>query len=252
MIEMPFSEIIKYFFLSLVPIGVVFLIVNGIIRNQNAKKRAFINLIIGLSLFIIFLGAMLIDYFVFDQKDIKHRLYFSFPIGILIFTSVISINLFLYAKRYNIHIPRNRKLVKIKAEDVKENTSSEEIKTPNLRKVPGYVYIVFQYDHCILLNYENNHYQGYVKEIKEKFPKDTIQKVIIENKIKAQDINFIGKVLEHDKIYYCYMINLEIISEELNLIKINKYELGSFLEEGLDKEIILRVLIGENFTITND
>lgn len=249
---MPFSEIVKYFFLSLVPIGVIFLIINGIIRNQNVKKRAIINLVIGLSLFIIFLGAILIDYFVFGQKDIKHKLYFSFPIGILIFTLAISINLFSYAKKYNIRMPRNRKMVKIKTEDVKEDTSSEEKEIPNFKKVPGYVYIVFQYGNYILLDYQNNHYQGYIREIKERFPKETIQKVIDNKKIKAQDINFVGKVLGQDKIHFCYLINIESISEELNLIKANKYELGSFLEEGLDKEIILRVLIGESFTIEND
>lgn len=251
---MPLIEILRYIAFSFVLVGVVFLIINGIIRTNNIMKRAVINLIIGSSLFLIFLGSWVIDYFVLKNQSIRFKLYFSFPASIFVITTTVSIYLFSMAKRYNIRLYKNMRKIKIKTEPVNESFSLEKEEDAPVSKLNNqFIYLVFQYQDYVLLENSDGAYRGYIKEVKEKFPKDATHKFINTNRLQILDAKYVGQVVEQSKIFYCYLINLAEDNEELpSLIKTNKYVLPSVLSDGIDKEIILRVLIGEDFTITLD
>lgn len=218
-------------------LGLLFLILNGIISSCvfNYKKRAFINLVFGL----VFLVGFIIMY-VLDKKYeplYKPIVYFLFMLTTVFYTSVLFISLFIKGKRNRQKLFGRVKTILDKKE---------------------YLYLVCKYEDDIYLEKEKHH--GFVIKLGSKdFHDDKIITFFRKYSLNITDENFI-KIGEYclkpkkgkDILYHCYLVKLPESLNILDYSPFNKREIINLDFDSLDKQIIFRILLQENFKIERE
>ncbi len=214
---------------ALAIVGLLFLILSGIVSKYRYKARALVFLIFGLVLSLIFLGTYLIDV---SMNKIQYSLlhYYSFIGAPLLYTIILVPILFNKGRR---HYERG-------------------IKVKTILDKKDVLYILYDYNDCIYLN---NHHQGITYNLgKKDFHDDVIKKIANKYKssIKEENIEKIGEYIikgKKDTIYHCYYAKLdkELVQNDYSLY--NKVEVVNLNFNNLDRQIIFRILLKENFKV---
>ena len=217
--------------------GLLFLILNGIASDNtsNYKKRALINLIFGL----INLVGFIIIYFVDKQYEQKYSFfdYMSFVGAITLYTLILFITL--YKKGYN---NRQKMFGRIKL-----TTDKKE-----------YLYLVCRCENDIYL--EKEKHSGFVIKLDKKdFHDEKIINFVRKYSLIINDDNFI-KIGEYilkpkkgkDIFYHCYLVTLPKSLESSEYVAYNKKDIVNLDFDSLDRQIIFRVLLQENFKIEKE
>lgn len=220
---------------SFVVTGLMFFIFHNAIKTANYKRRAVYFMLFGLFLLMALTFGIYKDFR--DGKLIKVTFsYLVFPLTVVFMIIVFVVTNLLNAKRYHHTFHKFSSSV---------NSSKQE-----------YLYIVFKYKDYYLLSYDDNNYQGIVYKFDNKvfFHDDMMEKVINRLEIDLINKRFCGTVSKNQKkkktIYYCYEITVKSKNSELDKYQsVSKYDMTKIEAEPFHKNIILRILINEQFKI---
>lgn len=215
---------------AILTIALLFLIINRAFRNLKYFNRSVINL----GLTVVLGGVIYLAYYF----DLKNKMYLAPVYYLTMFFSVVGVGLTFFVFLI-IKVLTNKTFVRGKI--IKEE------------KVNKYLYIVYTKGLDVyLLNG-----RGIIKKIGKNYLYDElINEVNKEYGIVTSSdyIKRIGEVTISDKvntIYYCYLVKVfdEVDSK---LEKIDKRALTSYDFKYLDKQIIFRTLLEEEFVIKID
>lgn len=226
-------DVFKDFISTTLVLGLIFFIVNGIIKTSNIRMRALVFLLFGISLFLIFLISLIIDY---EGGNLlkyysKHLLYIFSSLLIALF---VSIPMFITANKNYIRL---RNPIKSKV-----NYHEKE-----------YLYIIYKYNDHIILEDKNGKYSGIISLMKNSYFHDESLKKY-NNKLGINDYtaNMLGTVNVKGKknnLYYCYLVNINNNISNSKFKEINQYQLLSLNIDDFNKQVLLRMMIGEKFEL---
>jgi len=224
------EKALEILYVSLV-MGLVFFIFNSAIRNARFRIKGLINLIVGLTISLVFIVAFVIDY---NGDGILN--YFNNLIYIVV-TLIYSLGFSFYFFRYGKSNPfLNRKV---------ETTSKYYFKE--------FIYLVYRYKTDLYLVKNKNSYQGYIIKLKKTdFYDEIIREFNKKNQIVTNnDLKKLGTVTLKDKkqLYHCFIID---ILEDLDIKgfeQINGYRVLDSSIDDFNKRIIYRLFLREAFEI---
>lgn len=211
-------------------LGLIFFIVNGIITTINPKIRGFIHLIIGVVLTLLFTMAYVLDNYVYLVAYYP-RIYIMFAGSSLLYTIFIPTTLFIKGSREGFNF-KKKKLV--------YTTNKIE-----------YLYVVYKFGTQVFLKNK----KGIVLKMKktsfvDQMMEDINQKFKLE--VPEELIKKYGVVTITGKkkdVYHCYLVDINVSLNEFGFIGYNKYELVNIDFSYLDKQIIFRLMLEEEFNI---
>jgi hypothetical protein len=225
--------IIKFISSSLI-IGLIFFIIGNAITTSNYKRRALIYAIVGAVLLLgSFIGYL---YDVYELEMGKFSLeYFLFPISIFVIAASYTISNLIRAKKVNHHLRGYRH---------QQNNDLEQS-----------LYIVFRMDNNYLFLEEEDKYRGYLfKFPKNVFFHDEALNLVLEKlNFKKVSSKLVGKVNFTRKkktfIYYCYNVSVSFADVPNGFKAVDKLGVLQIEADQLDKELILKTIINEEFNI---
>ncbi|MGD9604820.1 MAG: hypothetical protein AB7V00_01530 [Bacilli bacterium] len=209
---------------SILGIGLLFFIVNRIIRYVKNTIRAWINIIMGLSLAMIFTIAYLLDY---NRETLALNIAYFFYIGASILYGIIGMMVFILQKR-------------------------SFTKPTSKIYFQEYLYLLYRnQDNLLLFPKKSNKASGYFKKLKKTdFHDDIIKQLNDKWGLKAHIINQ-GKIILHKEkqIYHGYLL---YVDESKNIGKFsfisnkepNLWPVGEF-----ERELMLRLNLLDPFKI---
>jgi hypothetical protein len=209
-------------------LGLLFIIINGAIRNLHYRTKALLNLFVGLILSGIFIAALIYDYTGGLWTD-----YLSYWIYIGV-SLVYAISLGFRAFRFR--KPRNRSSVHSYRE---------------------YLFLLYRCGTEIYLENKKDQYQGIIVRMKDNNFQDEMIKSLNERFLVNRfgsteaDVTCLGKVTIHKKreIYHCYIAELKKETAIEGLEKINAYQVQNLLMDELNRQIVYRMILRDPFTI---
>lgn len=231
-------EFVKVAAYALVPMGIIFVIVNNIIPNNNhAKKAALLGIVLA-GFMLLFGGAMIFDRYRFGTDVFKHYQYYL-AIGALtlIFTSFIIFHIVMAVKQHH-HLFSNTKRVN--------------------KDLSQYLYIVYRYGGMYYLKKEDKNGSDYYSgecvsfDRSNYFYDDAFTKYITKMHINIKDYSYIGQARLQSKkqtIFYCFLAELADEENIDHLERISPYEIVSLNMVDLHKTLIMHILVGESFNI---
>lgn len=217
--------------ISLVLVGLIFFIITNAFSTRNFKMRALIYFLVSTILLIGCIGAYFYD--VNTGEEIKLINYIIFPGSIILVSGIlIVINLF-KAKKHHHHLRGYRHR---QADDLEQ-----------------YLYIVFKVNNIYYLKTVDGKYRGeIIKFYRNVFFHDEMMNKVIEKlelePIKAKFIGMVEQNLKKKLQYFCYLVDLNKFNLD-GYNEINEFEIGEINTEEMDKQIILRIVIGDDFNI---
>ena len=228
------SEIFIGFISSFLIIGLIFFIIGNAITTSNYKRKALIYSIAGLILLIGSFIGYLYDVFELGMERFSLK-YFIFPISIFVVTIAYTITNLIRAKKVNHHLRGYRH---------QQNNDLEQS-----------LYIVFRIDDNYLLVEEEDKYRGYLfKFPRNIFFRDEALNLVLEKlgltKISSK---LVGKVNFNNKkkkiIYYCYNVLVTTTDIHKGFKVIDKMGILQIEADQFDKELILKIIINDEFNI---
>ncbi|HHU55604.1 MAG TPA: hypothetical protein GXZ48_02785 [Acholeplasmataceae bacterium] len=218
---------------SLAVTVLIFFIINNAFSTHNYKRKALIFFLTGLILLLGMFIAHLFDRFVLDYKIFPAR-YFAFPIAVLIVTIfLVSINLYRGNKYHH------------KLKGYERQVNNEE----------NYLYVLYQYKDYYYLYKNNDTLSGDVVKFSRNiyFHDQMINVRINQLKLNPKAVNYIGKFSASEKqkdfVFFCYLVELNNDDHLEKFIKVDMYEIQNLKTLDFHKNIILRILIKEEFDI---
>lgn len=214
---------------SIAVVGLLYLIINRLIFNLKYINRGIINLAVA----VVFGGVIFLAYYF----DLKNNMYMNHYYYLMFFFASIAIGLVLFI------------IYLIKSFKIRGFRSSKVVKGPKENK---YIYLVFVKGLDVYLD---KNYKGVIVKIKDSDFHDEVIKATCK-RIGAicsiDDARKIGEVILEDKIntvYHCYLVNLMDDLNNGEYIRVDKREITKINFTKLDKQIIFRTLLGEDFLI---
>ena len=216
---------------SILVVGLLFFIAGNAFKTSNFKRKALIYFLIGLVLIIGCIGAFFYDKEVKEINKFSFR-YFIFPSTILIYTIIMTTIYLVKAAKYNHHLRGYRHL---------QSNDTEQ-----------YVYIVFKHQDKYLLNLNKDKYSGEIVKFPRNiyFHDEAIKDYLAKFNIASNSIKFIGDATVSNKkkhIYFCYLV--EVKEPQAKFTKVDQFKIGEINADEFDKQVILRIIIGEEFNI---
>jgi len=212
--------------------GLILFIINGAFRESSLKKKGIALLITSLILIVIYAFAFVFDYI---NKTLTYPIqYYIYFIG----ASVLYLLAFA--------IPPLYKGIKYGYGEVRK-----EKMVYTYHKKEEHIYLIYKYNTYVYLTKDNLSGIDYQMKSNE-FTDDVLSK--INNKYNASikfDIERSGMITvkgeKIDKIYYCYLIELDQELDDDNFELKNVYEIPDLLIPEFDKYLLLNSLMGEYF-----
>lgn len=209
-------------------LGLLFIIINGAIRNLSYRSKALLNLLVGLVLSGIFMAALIYD---------NHGGLWT---DYLVYWIYIGVSL-TYALALGFRAFRFRK---------PENRSS-------VHSYREYLFLLYRFGTEIYLEVKKEQYQGIVVRMKERdFPEEMIKSLnehYLTNRFGSTeaDVTRLGKVTVSKKreTYYCYTAELKKETAIEGLVKINAFRIPNLSMDTLNRQIIYRMILRDPFTI---
>lgn len=226
-------ENLRYLFVYLAVTSLIFFIVNNAINTANFKRKAFVFFLTGLFLLLAMFIAHLIDRYYFKIEKFPFN-YYAFPIAVLIVTA-ISVSIYFYKGHKYHHQLRMYKVLKPNHND--------------------FLYIVYQYQNNYYLDMKQNNYCGDIVKFARNvhFHNQMINIRTEQLFLDVNKINYIGKISAREKkkdfIFYCYLVELASDNNLDRFKKVNQFEIQNIETLDFHKNIILRILIKEEFYI---
>lgn len=235
--EPTFYQYMLLFVGMIVTVGVIFYIINNIVKTINYAKRGLTNLITTVILIAIFVVSYFID-------ANTNKVFLGMPVIYFVFvgiTALIGVTLtvtFFSRAKSKFH----RVLNKVPVYTVKEKDT--------------YLYFVFKYKDYVYINKTTS--SGLVVKMKKnQFVDDIIGEVIKENRLVLEDENCkpMGQVTIKGKkntVYDCFL--LEVLEEPFleDYYRVDKFDLIKWEINVFDKSIIMRLILGDEFKLELD
>lgn len=217
---------------AILVVGLIFFMTKNAIKSSNYKKKALVYFLVGFVLLLGCLGAYIYDLKV--NEGIKVSDYYIFP-GTIIVYMVLTVTVCLVkAGKYNHHF---RKYRHMQSNDLDQ-----------------FVYILFKNKDNYFLKEEDGKYKGdIIKYYRGVFFHDEmINKYIEKLSLNINSFKYIGevnkKVKSKKQQYFCYLINIDELEID-KFKKIDFYSIADISAESFDKQVILRIVIGNEFKI---
>lgn len=224
-------ELFKYFLNSLLPMLIVFIILNGAFRNMAMKKRIFGNMISGGVLFLIFAGAVLIDFLI--SADL-YLFYAMFALSSIIMSGAFILFLFFIAKKNNVAV---------------------QLKSRRFAR-QDFLYIVFEYKGNIILQRTQKGVSGLLLPLKNVVFHDVALEQLfhlLKIDLYKEHVKYVGKASlggKVEQVFHCYYIGIDEISEKFaNYVEVEKRDVIQLSMIEFDKQLILRTIMKEDFDI---
>jgi len=249
-----FWTIIQYL-LPIIPIGLIFAIVNGIVRHAKYEVKIIANLILGIILLLGFTIPLLIDYLLL-KKSLKAILaYINFPITALIFLIIMPLYFYIKGRRYlrwqsrfrngDFQFDDDEEDIIIDLDDDYYFIEQEE----PIEEIIYNIYVVFQNNGQLILKKELNGLKGFTNTVNSSL-EEALYEITSKYQINIKSLQQIGHIVHDNMRTYCYLIDIASYDEESeDIMTISKYELNNYPIDLEDKELILRILIKEPFII---
>lgn len=233
-----YTQLLVY---AVLPILLIFLItLSATKNNSNYCYKAFVMLVLGSVLSLLFIIATILDYSLHTVHRLGLFTYLAFIITSLLLTFAFSFVLYLRGKR------RFQRL------SFKKTAPSID------RNVIRYSYIVFHCDNKVLLQKNKDLYKAieFKHDKKHIFEDETLVEIAKSFNLntKYSDFKLVGKYTVKAKktsIYSCYFIdcniNEDILSDKYELV--DQLDLMKYAMDDRDRKIILRTLIRQQFDI---
>ncbi|HKM29330.1 MAG TPA: hypothetical protein VJZ51_01055 [Bacilli bacterium] len=211
-------------------LGLILFIINSIITTINSKVRGLIHLIIGISLTLLFALAYFLDTYIF-LVAYHPRIYLMFGGTALLYTIMIPITLFRKGSREGFSFKRK---ISLGITDKKE-----------------YVYLVYKQGSQVFLKNK----QGIVLKMKKtSFVDQMIGDINRKYNLKVPEelikkygvLTIINKKKE---VYYCYLVDINVSLTNFGFSGYDKYVLVNMDLKRLDKQIIFRLMLEEEFNV---
>ncbi|MCK9536567.1 MAG: hypothetical protein M0R05_03075 [Bacilli bacterium] len=213
-------------------IGLVFFILNSAIKTSKTKNKVWINLIVGLFLTSVFTIAFFVDYH--DEpilNSLSNLLFIGFS-----FLYALSCSLYYFIIGYG-----------------NPFTSSRQLESKFYYQ--EFLYLLYRNGNDLYLKKDKNgNYSGIVvKGKKTRFLEDILNDTNkqMQLNVTSDNVTKIGKltIKNQKEIYHCFSIEISTISDNKGLEKINAYQALNYQMTQLDKEILYRMIIKNNFDI---
>lgn len=226
-----FLDLLQYLFNTLLPMLLLFIIINGAFRHFVFRKRIFANIISGAVLFVLFSGAVLIDYFLYD---VLYIYYAMFAVSSIIMASVSVLILHVIAKKKNM------------------STSMKKRKFHRQE----FLYIVFEYQGDIILQRTQKGVSGLLVQLKHELFHDVALEQLFHMlavDLYKEHVKYVGKASlggKIEQVFHCYYIQVDQISQKfINHVSVDKREVINLSMIEFDKQLILRTIMKEDFDI---
>lgn len=212
--------------------GLIFFILNNVIKRLKTKTKAWINVGVGVALSGLFGLALVVD---FPESGRDARL-FNITFMASVFTIALSYALYYFISGYGFAFARTR--------DLESKFYYQE-----------FVYLIFRHGNVFYLKKDKNgFYSGVVSKAKKsRFLEDVINELLQEMRvgISASAVTKVGKLTfrEPKEIYHCFYADGPVIDGLEGFEEVNAYEAATLPMRELDKEIIFRIIIREKFDI---
>lgn len=210
--------------ISIAALGIIFFIINRAFASKGYKTRFFVNLFLGLLLVGLFIISFIVDY----KGENIFRYYYRYIILI-----VVSLTYFL------IFILRIYKTIKY--------SNIRLIKRNIISNGKNYLYVLFKYEEGYLLKSKKSLYQGYIYKMKTSFHDEAMEEVANKFNLGFVKKEFKGKIKNYGKTYYCYLVQADNLISGFE--EISMYDLVSIKADDFDKQVILSIILKENFNL---
>lgn len=224
-------ELFRYLLKSLLPLLIIFIILNGAFRNMAMRKRIFGNMISGGILFLIFAGAVLLDYLISGNL---YLMYAMFALSSIIVSGASILFLSVLAKKNNVAIQFKRR-----------SFAKQE-----------FLYIVFEYKGNIILQRTQKGVSGLLMPLKNVVFHDVALEQlfhVLKIDLYKEHVKYVGKATlggKVEQVFHCYYITIDEISEKFaNYVEVEKRDVVELSMIEFDKQLILRTIIKEDFDI---
>ena len=229
---------IKLFIYAILPMAIIFFIINNAIPAKNYARRALILSLVLIGMMMFFAGGVIYDYYKFGKDVFSHfQYYLASGAMILIAIGFIVYNI-IQAVRNKHHLRRNT------------NRYDKDL--------AQYLYIVYRYGGMFYIKKDNRSGKDYYLGDCNLFPKgcffydEAFMKYVDKIGIEIKDYSYMGTATSNNKkkmVFYCFLVDLAS-DENLNgFERISPYEIATLDMFDLHKTLIMRILIGEDFNI---
>lgn len=225
-----------YVFYTFLFLGLIYYLIYriAIMVTRNIKLSGLIILLFGTILTTLFVVSLRVDYTGGNLMNDYYQ-YLSLSTVSLIYMLSLSLPFLSRASRTYIRLGISRKL-NIKSGDKH-----------------SYLYVLYKHERYFYLIKEKESYKGYIGKFKKtSFHDEAIKNQNQELNITGAKIKYCGKVTMEGKKklkYFCYIV---LVKEELmlkNAEKIGDFQLMNYNMTNFDKEVILNMLLKEDFNI---
>ena len=215
---------------EIVLVSIIMMIVRGIVRDKHIVTKGLVSFIVSLCLFIIGGICFVIDCIIKKTPIIDNIDILAFIITALIYV-IFSIT----------QIAKKNKFA--------SNVKKKMVYTYHEKN--EYIYVIYKFQDFIFLT-KTSHKGVIVKLKKQEFADDAISSLNDKMKVKTiGSIERLGIVTckgeKRDDVYYCYLINVDSFVASEKLEQINVYRMSDIECEKIDKFIILKLLMGNEF-----
>ncbi|MGI6710450.1 MAG: hypothetical protein ACOX4W_03295 [Bacilli bacterium] len=214
---------IVFIIVSIAIASIFVLVINRAIKDKNIKQKFIINLIITLSLLLLFLFSFLIDLNLGVIK-LNSYLYFALPFfGVFLITNFVFLGL--YINKY-------KGIIKKRREDLKER-----------------LYLVIKKDKDFYLEETKEGLKGIEFKVSKSiiFHDEMLNKIIKRLNLKVLENEYLGSFTENEKIrFHCYY--LEIENDLENYKKIYEMDLVNQKYFKFHEEIIYKIILHQEIS----
>ncbi|HHU20868.1 MAG TPA: hypothetical protein GXZ51_00275 [Acholeplasma sp.] len=221
-LEISIFVLLRIIFLSFLAVGFFFMLLNGLVRNSNYKRKAFYNFLLGVGFVSLFVISYLYDRQNTDMVNFTKHYVLIGVSGFYLVTLTI----------YN-YIQGARKNERL----FKGGRSS---------KPKDFIYILLKYQDGYLLEKTNDKYLAVIQKMKTNFHDEEVSK-FASNYGNCFNVSYKGIVLKKDYNYYCYLIETVNLNPKLEYV--DQFQLTKVMMSAEDKEIILSIILRNDFVI---
>lgn len=231
-------EYIKICIYAILPMAIIFFIINNIIPTKNYARRTLVLFLVLIGFVIFFGGGALYDYFKFGVNQFSHFVYYLASGSMILIIIGFIIYNFVQTIRYHHHLAKDNKKFD--------------------KDLIQYLYIVYRYGGMYYVRKENKNGNILYLGDCSVFPKscyfydEAFTKYIDHLGINVKDYSYIGTATSNQKkkmIFYCFLVDLENDDNLEEFERISPYEIASLEMLDLHKTLVMRILIGESFNI---
>ncbi len=215
-------NLLKIIFLSALAVGFFFMILNGLIKRSNYKRKGLYNFLLGLAFIVLFLGSYFYDKYIFGITDFTK--YYALLGSSAFYTLVLAGYNFIKG------IQRNERVFK--------GTKSSKPK--------DFIYILLKYQDGFLLEKTNEKYLASVRKMKTNFHDEDVSN-FVKSYGECLNVSYKGVVYKKDYSYYCYLIETNTYNQQLEFV--NQFELTQIMMSAEDKEIVLSIILRNDFIL---